>query len=160
MEYVNTRFAHFLVVVQLIHRTDKDHNQLNNNMKIAKLTDFVKSWLTLTLEELSVLSRFRESLSCHEGLGRRTFVLETKEECEDPSDSDPLLVGAPVVHVFKSKLTSAEIWSKSESELWEEHAKELIESELYTDDVKFLAVMSATRYTNALKKRPSREAIQ
>ena len=51
MEYVNTRFAHFLVVVQLIHRTDKDHNQLNNNMKMAKLTDFVKSWLTLTLEE-------------------------------------------------------------------------------------------------------------
>ena len=101
------------------------------------------------------LSRFRESLSCHEGLGRRTFALETMEDCEDPSDPDPLLVGAPVVHVFKSKLTSAEIWSKSESELWEEHAKELIESELYTDDVKFLAVMSATRYTNASKKRPS-----
>ena len=27
--------------------------------------------------------------------------------------------------------------------------------ELYTDDVKFLAVMSATRYTNASKKWPS-----
>ena len=60
-----------------------------------------------------------------------------------------------MVHVFKSKLTSAEIWSKSESELWEEHAKELIESELYTDDVKFLAVMSSTRYENASEKRPS-----
>ena len=59
-----------------------------------------------------------------------------------------------MVHVFKSMLTSAEIWSKSESELWEEHAKELIESELYTDDVKFLAVMSATRYENASEKRP------
>ena len=68
---------------------------------------------------------------------------------------DPLLVGAPVVHVFKSKLTSAEIRAKSESELWEEHAKELIESELYSDDVKFLAVMSATRYENASEKRPS-----
>ena len=51
MEYVNTRFAHFLVVVQLIHRTDKNQNQLNNNLKMAKLKDFVSPWLTLTLEE-------------------------------------------------------------------------------------------------------------
>ena len=60
-----------------------------------------------------------------------------------------------MVHVFKSKLTLADIWSKSESQLWEEHAKELIASELYTDDVKLLAVMSATRYENATSKRPS-----
>ena len=61
-----------------------------------------------------------------------------------------------MVHVLKSRLSMNEIWSKSEAELWELHARELIESELYSDDVKFLAVMSATRYENASRqKRPS-----
>ena len=98
----------------------------------------------------------RDSLACHEGLGRRTFALEVKEECHDSEQQ--LLVGRPTVHVFKSKLTSADSWSKSGSELWDAHARELIESDLYSDDVKFLAVMSATRYAGAAAsdERPPR----
>ena len=104
-----------------------------------------------------VLLHFRDSLACHEGLGRRTFALEAKEESHDSSEQQ-LLVGRPTVHVFKSKLTSAEAWSKSASELWDAHARELIESALYSDDVKFLAVMSATRYAGAAPsdERPPR----
>ncbi len=43
-------------------------------------------------------------------------------------------------------------------ELWERHARELIASNMHDERTKFLAVTSATRYSNPLGKQPSSHA--
>jgi hypothetical protein len=99
-----------------------------------------------------------DCINCHEGLGRRTFDLETasgSSAAAAANGGDDEEEGRPVVHVLNSSLTLDAARAMTSSELWKHHARELIESQLHGDNVKFLAVMSATRYTNPSGKQPT-----
>jgi len=71
-----------------------------------------------------------------EGLGRKTFILDTK------------------VHVLNSKLSTEECWSLGKEELWEYFAREIMQSSFKHKKSKYLAFLSCTRYQNPEKIKP------
>ncbi len=88
----------------------------------------------LSVAGLLVQCFFAEGLACH-GLGRRTIALEMRE--------DELGRLSPTCKVLRSRLREEEAGRMSGHQLWEHHAREIIEA--FGADHKFVAVMAATR---------------
>ena len=90
-----------------------------------------------------------ESLEVH-GFGRRTIQFYGDDSKEKSKD---FYFPYPDTHVFKSRLTTSEVYKMDQRQLWEYHAKEVISSEPSGDSqfgnqkLKYIAIHSATRYT-------------
>ena len=111
----------------------------------------------ISLAGAIIQSLLAESLEVH-GFGRKTiqFYHESSKQSNNKTDDHEAY---PETFLFKSNLSTKEVYSMNQRELWEHHAKEIISSEKSSPsnrniNVKYLAIHSATRYCNNSKIVP------
>ena len=128
---------------------NKKNGQKEGQLKASN--DIASAKKRISLAGAVIQSILAESLEVH-GFGRKTIQFyneSTNQSNKKTDDHEPY----PETFLFKSNLSTKEVYSMNQRELWEYHAKEIIASEKSdTPDrsinVKYLAIHSATRYCN------------
>ena len=129
--------------------------------EIGKSNDVASAKKRISLSGYLIQCILAESLEVH-GLGRKTiqFYNEQGDNGKEESFDNKFY---PETYVFKSKLSTKEVYSMNQRQLWEYHAKEIISSEenktLRTNaKLKYLAIHSATQFCNPSGKAPNDHA--
>ena len=115
----------------------------------------------ISLAGAIIQSILAESLEVH-GFGRKTihFYNDIYEQSNNGVDD---FAAYPKTYIFKSNLSTKEVYNMDQRKLWEHHAKEIVASEKLNATktpykVKYLAIHSATRYHNDSKIVPKDHA--
>ena len=128
----------------------KTQKQIENEQE-KKTNDIASAKKRISLAGSVIQSIIAESLEVH-GFGRKTihFFNEERNNVRTKIDEDE---AHPVTYIFKSKLSTQEVFAMNQRQLWEYHAKEIVSSESNTSSaenqkLKYLAIHSATRFFN------------